>query len=136
MPQLVGPERSRPSPRRRRSPASALLRTATTLRRVLEREPAGDVRRRDLSLRVTDTSRIWSTPQSATSSPATTITANNTGCTTSTRSMSGAPGAPSIHPGASSPQRARALAHSVDPLARIRRLLSNSCTAMPGHCAP
>ena len=65
-----------------------------------------------------------------------TITAHNTGCTTSTRSNPGAPSPRATHPAATNPQTAdNAASHSAIRAANTGDD-SNNSTAIPTHCDP
>jgi len=88
---LVDRQRDRHhAPRPASEAAIALLRKATIFAAFVEREGAGDAGRRDLTLRVTDHRVRLDTVRTPTTPPATPSLANNTGCTTSTRSSASA----------------------------------------------
>ena len=118
------------------SACDALLRNATTRARVLERQRAGDARRRrsrPASARRRRPGRPVRPPQAASD----TITANSAGCTTSTRSSDAAPArrgarraATSRRSGASGDARTRRSAR------RTPADASSSSRPMPAHCEP
>ena len=106
------------------------------LGRVGEREGARNIGGGDLALRMADHSVGLHAQRPPLRRASDTITANSTGCTTSTRSRPGASGPPRAARRAATSRRTRRMRHRTPASVRRTRLTVHQLDRHPHHCEP